>query len=283
MLRIRRRTETWLMPFHSSLRAAVRACTVAGGFWRPETRLWRMSHKCSIGFKSGDRAGNSMKSMPSCSRQAWTTLAVWGRALSCIRTKVWPTVFPGEDGTTCWSSVTAVLVESIAHILVTHSLSWGLQEVHLQCLNSTVTATYSHLPDVAVLASGRASWASLTGTSDEATSCQVPVQGPGHHALGDAKACRDVSLGGTIFQHLDQSRHLMLLQVSSHTKQKTCTSQNENKDKWDWIFQGWLATDGTRLLSMERFQANFREGRMAEWLRYWTLNHEIVGSSPAIH
>ncbi len=25
------------------------------------------------------------------------------------------------------------------------------------------------------------------------------------------------------------------------------------------------------------------EGRMAEWLRYWTLNHEIVGSSPAIH
>ncbi len=25
------------------------------------------------------------------------------------------------------------------------------------------------------------------------------------------------------------------------------------------------------------------KGRMAEWLRYWTLNHEIVGSSPAIH
>ncbi len=25
------------------------------------------------------------------------------------------------------------------------------------------------------------------------------------------------------------------------------------------------------------------EGRMAEWLRYWTLNHVIVGSSPAIH
>ncbi len=25
------------------------------------------------------------------------------------------------------------------------------------------------------------------------------------------------------------------------------------------------------------------EGRMAEWLRYWTLNREIVGSSPIIH
>ena len=25
------------------------------------------------------------------------------------------------------------------------------------------------------------------------------------------------------------------------------------------------------------------EGWMAEWLGYWTLNHEIVGSSPAIH
>ncbi len=27
----------------------------------------------------------------------------------------------------------------------------------------------------------------------------------------------------------------------------------------------------------------FRGGRMAEWLSYWTRNHEIVGSSPAIH
>ncbi len=25
------------------------------------------------------------------------------------------------------------------------------------------------------------------------------------------------------------------------------------------------------------------EGRMAEWLRFWTLSHEIVVSSPAIH
>ncbi len=23
-------------------------------------------------------------------------------------------------------------------------------------------------------------------------------------------------------------------------------------------------------------------GRLAEWLRHWTLNHEIVGSSPAV-
>ncbi len=22
---------------------------------------------------------------------------------------------------------------------------------------------------------------------------------------------------------------------------------------------------------------------MAEWLRYWTINHDIVGSSPAMH
>ncbi len=27
----------------------------------------------------------------------------------------------------------------------------------------------------------------------------------------------------------------------------------------------------------------YGQGRMAEWLRYWTLNHEILGSSPAIH
>ena len=27
----------------------------------------------------------------------------------------------------------------------------------------------------------------------------------------------------------------------------------------------------------------FGVGRMAEWLRYLTLNHNIVGSSPAVH
>ncbi len=37
---------------------------------------------------------------------------------------------------------------------------------------------------------------------------------------------------------------------------------------------------------MSHDQQSCWDGRMAEWLRYWTLNHEIVmivGSSPAIH
>ncbi len=29
---------------------------------------------------------------------------------------------------------------------------------------------------------------------------------------------------------------------------------NEKEDKWGWIFQGCLATDGTRLLSKEHFK-----------------------------
>ncbi len=44
------------------------------------------------------------------------------------------TVFPGENGTKSWSSaVKAFVMESIGHSLVTESLSWGLQEVHLEC------------------------------------------------------------------------------------------------------------------------------------------------------
>ncbi len=81
--------------------------------------------------------------------QCWWSWAKSSRALRA---------FPGENGTTCWSSaVKAVLMESVAHSLVTDSLSWGMQEDHLECWGSTVTAAYRQLADVAVLASGRAS------------------------------------------------------------------------------------------------------------------------------
>ncbi len=38
-----------------------------------------------------------------------------------------------------------------------------------------------------------------------------------------------------------------------------------------------------RLVIMGYHEVQFGEGRMAEWSRCWTLNHEIVGSSPAMH
>ena len=62
--------------------------------WRvldAETRLGSISHKCSIGFKSEDRAGHSITLIPSWSRYPMTDLAVCGRALSCISMKSGPT------------------------------------------------------------------------------------------------------------------------------------------------------------------------------------------------
>ena len=43
------------------------------------------SHRCSIGFRSGEREGQSMASMSSSSRNCLHTLGAWGRALSCTR------------------------------------------------------------------------------------------------------------------------------------------------------------------------------------------------------
>ncbi len=83
----------------------------------------------------------------------------------------------------------------------------------------------------------------------------------------------------------------MLLQVSSHTKQKTCTCHmNANKDKWGWIFQCCLA----KLLLMapgcwskETFETNFR-GRwlspcfalhpqlQSRWAMFWPLLNSLA-------
>lgn len=49
--------------------------TVCGGTWQHWLHQYTMSHKCSIGFRSGEREGQSMPSMPSSSRNCLHTLA----------------------------------------------------------------------------------------------------------------------------------------------------------------------------------------------------------------
>ncbi len=49
-----------------------------------------MSQACSIGFRSGDLAGQSRVSIPSLSRKFMATRAICARALSCIRMTFWP-------------------------------------------------------------------------------------------------------------------------------------------------------------------------------------------------
>ena len=64
---------------HSSTSVILGPLTVIGGCSRPRTRLSTMSQQCSIGFRSGEQAGQSMASMPSSPRQSIETPA--GRAL----------------------------------------------------------------------------------------------------------------------------------------------------------------------------------------------------------
>ena len=75
----------WGMFAHSSTIVVLGPLTVFGGCSRPRTRLSTMSQQCSIGFRSGEQAGQSMTSMLSSPRQSIETPAVCGRALSCIQ------------------------------------------------------------------------------------------------------------------------------------------------------------------------------------------------------
>jgi hypothetical protein len=88
-----RRIETinhWIkgcgMLFHSCTSASRKSCSVSGGFWWWRTRLPSSSHKCSIGDRSGDNAGQGRTRMWFCFRKSWQTRVTWNLALSCWKT-----------------------------------------------------------------------------------------------------------------------------------------------------------------------------------------------------
>ena len=91
MLLMRRRMVSCGMSSQICLRASVSSCKVWGATWRRLMDRNIMSQRCSIGFRSGDRHGHSIVSIPSSSRYCLHTLATWGRALSCIRRNPGPT------------------------------------------------------------------------------------------------------------------------------------------------------------------------------------------------
>jgi len=71
--------------FHSRLAATSRSRLVcSGGMWRLRRRF-NSAQTCSIGFKSGERAGQSMVLINPCCRAFLATCAVWTGALSCIK------------------------------------------------------------------------------------------------------------------------------------------------------------------------------------------------------
>lgn len=91
MLLMRRRMMSCGISSQICVRASLSCCTVWGATWRRLMDRNIMSQRCSIGFKSGDREGHSIVSIPSSSTYCLHTLATWGPVLSCIRRKPGPT------------------------------------------------------------------------------------------------------------------------------------------------------------------------------------------------
>ena len=78
---------SWGILLHSFCKAAPKAWSVLGRGTLCRTRWPRMYQTCSIGDKSGDRAGQSRWSSLFCCRNCCTILARWDLALSsCITT-----------------------------------------------------------------------------------------------------------------------------------------------------------------------------------------------------
>ena len=73
----------WGIFRHSSNNTVLNSSGFRGWGWRLRTRLPSSSHKCSIGFKSGDIAGQSMTLIAFVWRKFCVNLAVCARALSC--------------------------------------------------------------------------------------------------------------------------------------------------------------------------------------------------------
>lgn len=62
---------------HTWIKASVSSCTVCVGTWWLWMQPYMMSQRCWIGFRPGERAGHSISSMYSSSRQCWHTSATY--------------------------------------------------------------------------------------------------------------------------------------------------------------------------------------------------------------
>ena len=81
---------------HSSTRNLLRSARVLLTFRHAWTALPNWSHTCSMGFKSGEHAGQWILVICCCCRYASTILTRWGRALSswsnALGSMIWPSL-----------------------------------------------------------------------------------------------------------------------------------------------------------------------------------------------
>ena len=83
MERMSRRTRSRGMAAHSACRAATSSPRVVGRCCRALSLLSNSSHRCSMGFRSGDFDAHGSTGIPRFARCCLTMMAVWGVAPSC--------------------------------------------------------------------------------------------------------------------------------------------------------------------------------------------------------
>jgi len=95
----RLRTKACGMLFQMLTSAGPSSANVTGGFGSRRSLRSISSHKCSIGDRSGETAGQSNKLTFCCCKKFWTTRATWGLALSCCNVTLLPWFW--MNGITC--------------------------------------------------------------------------------------------------------------------------------------------------------------------------------------
>ena len=101
------RISRWIlscgMALHSSCSATASCWSVCGCRWRCRTRRSRVSHRCSIGLRSGDLEGHGKTLTLEFCRKVIVARAVWGRALSCWNICLCWSIIGRRWGRNTWS------------------------------------------------------------------------------------------------------------------------------------------------------------------------------------
>ena len=135
---------------HSSCSAMASCWRLIGGWHRLYTRFPSLSQRCSIGFKSGENAGQGRTCTPFWLKKSMVSLAEWARALSYWKSVTSPLL--RKNGTTSGPKISSMYRRAVK--LPSTTMSWVLwrHEIPPPHHYATTTPTW-HLFNTTVLKS----------------------------------------------------------------------------------------------------------------------------------
>ena len=98
------------------------SCSAMASCWRLYTSFPSWSQRCSIGFKSGENAGQGRTCTPFWLKKSMVSLAEWARALSCWKSVTSPLL--RNNGTNSGSKISSMYRSAVK--LPSTTMSWVL-------------------------------------------------------------------------------------------------------------------------------------------------------------